>query len=230
MPACTSIIDRFQTLNDSPSALHITYSLHRWGARSLHTMEKVCMMVDPKAFMQLFVDWMRDVVAQINNQEGDTKANEEASVGDVVPIDSRTFIFLIAGVTEYHQTSEESDQVFSNVEEEVFVPILMFRVLNAIFQHVMKNFELAFVRGKHQRVVILTILNHSAYQAFALGHDRSKDHSKCKNCRKGNQLQMKDEKIKELNKLLEKNNKIIFLCACCLILTVSYSIFLSMGA
>ena len=27
MPACTSIIDRFQTLSDSRSALHITYSL-----------------------------------------------------------------------------------------------------------------------------------------------------------------------------------------------------------
>ena len=64
---------------------------------------------------------------------------------------------MISGITEYHQTSEESDQVFSNVEEEVFVPILIFQVLNAIFQHVMRNFELAFVRGKHQRVVILTI-------------------------------------------------------------------------
>ena len=126
MPACTSIIDRFQTLSDSRSALHITYSLpevlfivyasilsgytewksmanfasynlpwfrqffpYRWGAPSLHTIEKVCMMVDPKAFMQLFVDWMRDVVAQINDQEDDTKANEEASVSDVVPIDGK---------------------------------------------------------------------------------------------------------------------------------------------
>ena len=126
MSACTPITERFQTLSDLRSTLHITYSLpevlfivyasilsgynewksmanfasynlpwfrqffpYRWGTPSLHTIEKVCMMIDPKAFMQLFVDWMRDVVAQINHQEADTKVNKEANIDDIVPIDGK---------------------------------------------------------------------------------------------------------------------------------------------
>ena len=126
MSTCTPITDRFQTLSDLRSAIHITFSLpevlfivyasilsgytewksmanfasynlpwfrqffpYRWGTPSQYTIEKVCMMIDSKAFMQLFVEWMRDVIAKINDQEGDTQVNKEANIDDVIPIDGK---------------------------------------------------------------------------------------------------------------------------------------------
>ncbi|KEQ13434.1 hypothetical protein GZ77_13725 [Endozoicomonas montiporae] len=114
MASCIPIVDRFETLSDSRSALHITYSLPKvllivyasilsgynewksmanfasynlswfrqffpylWGMPSLHTIEKVCMMIDPAAFMKLFIDWMSDVVKKINGQSDDAKGNEK---------------------------------------------------------------------------------------------------------------------------------------------------------
>ncbi|WP_422491691.1 ISAs1 family transposase [Endozoicomonas sp. ALE010] len=39
---------------------------YKYGFPSHHTIEKVCMMVDSVAFMQLFIDWMCDTVTAIN--------------------------------------------------------------------------------------------------------------------------------------------------------------------
>jgi predicted transposase YbfD/YdcC len=126
MPTCTPITERFESLSDLRSALHITYPLpevlfvvyasilsgykewksmadfasynlpwfrqffpYQWGTPSLYIIEKVCMLVDPKAFMQIFVDWMGDVVAQINDQKDDTEANLETNIHDVIPIDGK---------------------------------------------------------------------------------------------------------------------------------------------
>ena len=38
---------------------------YQFGFPSQYTLQKVCSLVDPKAFMQLFVDWMNDVIASI---------------------------------------------------------------------------------------------------------------------------------------------------------------------
>ena len=127
MPACTPITDRFQTLSDSRSAIHITYSLpevlfivyasvlsgynewesmanfgsynltwfrqffpYRWGMPSHHTIEKVCMMINSKAFMQLFIDWMQDVVARIDDQANDEPDNNnKQDIDDVIAIDGK---------------------------------------------------------------------------------------------------------------------------------------------
>ena len=122
MPVCTPMVDRFETLTDLRSFIHLTYTLpevlfivyasimsgynewegmanfarhhlpwfrqffpYRWGTPSHHTIEKVCMMIDPKAFMQLFVDWMRDVVEQINAQKDD----DEKITDDIIALDGK---------------------------------------------------------------------------------------------------------------------------------------------
>ena len=122
MPACTPMVNRFETLTDLRSSIHLTYTLpeilfivyasilsgynewegmanfahfhlswfrqffpYRWRMPSHHTIEKVCMMIDPKVFMQLFVDWMHDVVEQINAQKGD----DEKITDDVIALDDK---------------------------------------------------------------------------------------------------------------------------------------------
>ena len=58
---------------------------YRWGMPSHHTIEKVCMMIDSKAFMKLFIDWMRDIVTGINDQEN----GNEKNIDDVIAIDGK---------------------------------------------------------------------------------------------------------------------------------------------
>jgi predicted transposase YbfD/YdcC len=58
---------------------------YRWGMPSHHTIEKICMMIDPKAFMQLFVDWMGDAVEQINAQKDDS----EKITDDIIAVDGK---------------------------------------------------------------------------------------------------------------------------------------------
>ena len=58
---------------------------YRWGIPSHYTIEKVCMMIDPKAFMQLFVDWMCDAVEQINAQKDDN----EKITDDIIAVDGK---------------------------------------------------------------------------------------------------------------------------------------------
>ena len=122
MPACAPMVDRFETLTDLRSSIHLTYTLpevlfivyasilsgyrdwegmanfahhhlpwfrqffpYRWGMPSYYTIEKVCMMIDPKAFMQLFVDWMSDAVEQINAQKDDN----EKITDDIIAVDGK---------------------------------------------------------------------------------------------------------------------------------------------
>ena len=39
---------------------------YRWGFPSHHTIATICSLIDPDAFRQLFLDWMEDVIAEIN--------------------------------------------------------------------------------------------------------------------------------------------------------------------
>jgi len=58
---------------------------YRWGMPSHHTLEAVCMMIDSKAFMQLFVDWMSDVVEQVNAQKDDS----DKVTDDIIAVDGK---------------------------------------------------------------------------------------------------------------------------------------------
>tara|TARA_B100000965_G_C19538706_1_gene734595 strand:+ start:275 stop:1024 length:750 start_codon:yes stop_codon:yes gene_type:complete len=42
---------------------------YQFGFPSQYTLQKVCSLVDAQAFMQLFVDWMNDVVASISTKQ-----------------------------------------------------------------------------------------------------------------------------------------------------------------
>ena len=123
MAPFTPMAERFDTLSDLRSAIHITYSLpevlfivyasilsgyeewesmedfakyniswfrqffpYRWGIPSHYTIESVCMMIDPKDFMNLFVEWMGDVINEHNRKEGKTGQNID---DDVIAIDGK---------------------------------------------------------------------------------------------------------------------------------------------
>ena len=37
---------------------------YRWGMPTHYTIRKICMLIDPEEFEQLFVDWMHDVIQE----------------------------------------------------------------------------------------------------------------------------------------------------------------------
>ena len=122
VPPITPMAERFETLSDLRSAIHITYSLpevlfiayasilsgyeewesmenfatynadwfrqffpYQWGMPSHHTIASVCMMIEPKEFINLFVEWMSDVVTSLNHKEDKTRQNED----DIIAIDGK---------------------------------------------------------------------------------------------------------------------------------------------
>ncbi len=44
------------------------YFPYRFGFPTHYTLQKVCSLIDSKAFMQLFVDWMSDLISDINTR------------------------------------------------------------------------------------------------------------------------------------------------------------------
>ena len=56
-------------LNHSQSGVVSTVFPYQFGFPSQYTLQKVCSLVDTQAFMQLFVDWINDVVASISAKQ-----------------------------------------------------------------------------------------------------------------------------------------------------------------